>query len=299
MTNGLQEEFRFEEKKSIRRRMGDYLVITIGAFVYSTAVSLFLDPNRLAPGGVTGIAIMLSKYTGMETGTWVLLINLPILAIGMWKFGLRFLLSTLYCTAMTSLFINVLSPIGAVTVDPLLASLAGGALMAIGIGLVFKAGATSGGTDILVKLLRLKFPYLKTGALFLLTDACIVALSGVVFQDVDVALYAGLVVVVNSLLLDVVLYGRDEAKLLVIISDCHEAIARRLLEEMDIGVTFLEGSGAYSGKDKRVILCAIKKHVSHRAEEIVRQEDPAVFMIVTSATEIYGEGYKSLFSEKI
>ena len=299
MTNGLQEEFRFEEKKSIRRRMGDYLVITIGAFVYSSAISLFLDPNRLAPGGVTGIAIMLSKYTGMETGTWVLLINLPILAIGMWKFGLRFLLSTLYCTAMTSLFINVLSPIGAVTVDPLLASLAGGALMAIGIGLVFKAGATSGGTDILVKLLRLKFPYLKTGALFLLTDACSVALSGVVFQDVDVSLYAGLVVVVNSLLLDVVLYGRDEAKLLVIISDCHEAIARRLLEEMDIGVTFLEGSGAYSGKDKRVILCAIKKQVSHRAEEIVRQEDPAVFMIVTSATEIYGEGYKSLFSEKI
>ena len=190
MTNGLQEEFRFEEKKSIRRRMGDYLVITIGAFVYSTAVSLFLDPNRLAPGGVTGIAIMLSKYTGMETGTWVLLINLPILAIGMWKFGLRFLLSTLYCTAMTSLFINVLSPIGAVTVDPLLASLAGGALMAIGIGLVFKAGATSGGTDILVKLLRLKFPYLKTGALFLMTDDCIVALSGVVFQYVDVAIYA-------------------------------------------------------------------------------------------------------------
>ena len=100
MTNGLQEEIRFEEKKSIRRRMGDYLVITIGAFVYSAAVSLFLDPNRLAPGGVTGIAIMLSKYTGMETGTWVLLINLPILAIGMWKFGLRFLLSTLYCLSL-------------------------------------------------------------------------------------------------------------------------------------------------------------------------------------------------------
>ena len=299
MTKGLQEEIRLEEKKSLRRRSKDYVVITIASFIYAIAVSLFLDPNLLAPGGVTGIAIMLSMYTGMETGTWVLLINLPILAVGMWKFGMRFLLSTLYCTAVTSLFINALAPIGAVTTDPLLASLAGGALMAIGIGLVFKAGATSGGTDILIKLLRLKYPFIKTGALFFLTDACIVALSGVVFQDLDVALYAGLVVVINSLLMDVVLYGRDEAKLLIIISDCHEEICRRILEEMDIGVTFLEGSGAYSKKDKSVILCAVKKQRSYRAEEIVRQEDPSAFMIITNATEIYGEGYKSFFSEKI
>lgn len=299
MTKGLQEEIRLEEKKSLRRRSKDYFVITIASFIYAIAVSLFLDPNLLAPGGVTGIAIMLSMYTGMETGTWVLLINLPILAVGMWKFGMRFLLSTLYCTAVTSLFINALAPIGAVTTDPLLASLAGGALMAIGIGLVFKAGATSGGTDILIKLLRLKYPFIKTGALFFLTDACIVALSGVVFQDLDVALYAGLVVVINSSLMDVVLYGRDEAKLLIIISDCHEEICRRILEEMDIGVTFLEGSGAYSKKDKSVILCAVKKQRSYRAEEIVRQEDPSAFMIITNATEIYGEGYKSFFSEKI
>lgn len=299
MTKGLQEEIRLEEKKSLRRRSKDYFVITIASFIYAIAVSLFLDPNLLAPGGVTGIAIMLSMYTGMETGTWVLLINLPILAVGMWKFGMRFLLSTLYCTAVTSLFINALAPIGAVTTDPLLASLAGGALMAIGIGLVFKAGATSGGTDILIKLLRLKYPFIKTGALFFLTDACIVALSGVVFQDLDVALYAGLVVVINSLLMDVVLYGRDEAKLLIIISDCHEEICRRILEEMDIGVTFLEGSGAYSKKDKTVILCAVKKQRSYIAEEIVRQEDPSAFMIITNATEIYGEGYKSFFSEKI
>lgn len=299
MTKGLQEEIRLEEKKSLRRRSKDYFVITIASFIYAIAVSLFLDPNLLAPGGVTGIAIMLSMYTGMETGTWVLLINLPILAVGMWKFGMRFLLSTLYCTAVTSLFINALAPIGAVTTDPLLASLAGGALMAIGIGLVFKAGATSGGTDILIKLLRLKYPFIKTGALFFLTDACIVALSGVVFQDLDVALYAGLVVVINSLLMDVVLYGRDEAKLLIIISDCHEEICRRILEEMDIGVTFLEGSGAYSKKGKSVILCAVKKQHSYRAEEIVRQEDPSAFMIITNATEIYGEGYKSFFSEKI
>ena len=171
--------------------------------------------------------------------------------------------------------------------------------MAVGLGLVFKTGSTTGGPDIIVKLLRLRFPYLKTGVLFLITDAIIVTVSGFVFQNVDVALYAGLVVVVNSLLVDVVLYGRDGAKLLFIISDGHEAITKRLLEELDIGVTHIFGTGAYSGKEKKVIMCVMKKQISPKAEEIVRQEDPAAFMIVTSATEIFGEGYKNIFSEKI
>lgn len=180
---------------------------------------LILDPNSLAPGGITGIAIILNRLFGIETGTWMLLINIPILLIGIWKFGLRFILSTIYCTAMTSLFTNLLTPVGAVTVDPLLASLCGSALMAVSMGWVFKAGSTTGGTDIIIKLLRIKFPFLKTGALFFLTDAVIVIASAFVFQNIDKALYAGIVVIVTSVVLDVVLYGRDEAKLIYIISD--------------------------------------------------------------------------------
>lgn len=299
MTKEQQSEIRQEEKKSLKRRAADYAEITVASVLYSVAVSLFLDPNALAPGGVTGIAIILNRITGLETGTLVMLINLPIIAVGTWKFGLRFILSTMYCTVLTSVLINLLAPIGAVTADPFLAALAGGALMAVGIGLVFKAGATTGGTDIIVKLLRLKFPYLKTGILFFITDTLIVAASAFVFQNVDVALYAGLVVLINSLLLDVVLYGRDGAKLIFIISDLPEAITRRLLEELDIGVTYVSGSGAYSGRDKKVIMCVMKKRLSPRAEAIVREEDPEAFMIVTGATEIFGEGYKSIYSERL
>ncbi|WP_276947759.1 YitT family protein [Acetatifactor muris] len=288
-----------EEKKTIRRRIADYLMITLAAGIYAAAVSMFLDPNSLAPGGVTGIAIILNRITGLETGTWMFAVNIPILLVGTWKFGLKFILSTLYCTVMSSYFTNLLAPLGAVTADPLLAALAGGALMAVGLGLIFKAGATSGGTDIIVKLLRLKFPHLKTGALFLLTDTIIVTASAFVFQDIDTALYAGLVVLVNSLLLDVVLYGHDGAKMLFIISDRHEKIAGRFLEELNIGATYMSGNGAYSGKDKKVILCVVKKYLFPKAEEIVRQEDPDAFMIITSATEIYGEGYKSIFSQKL
>ena len=276
----------------------DYVVITIASFVYAVGVTLFLDPNSLAPGGITGVAIILNRLTGLETGTWMMLINIPILLLGVWKFGLRFILSTLYCTVMMSWFTNLLIPVGVATTDPLLASLAGATLMAVSMGWVFKAGATTGGTDIIIKVLRLKVPHLKTGMLFLLTDIVIVAASALVFQDLDKAMYAGITVIVTSLVLDLVLYGRDGAKLIYIISDHSEKITKRLLEELDLGVTHVQGSGAYSGKEKNVIMCVAKKQIAPKAEEVVREEDPMAFMIVTSATEIYGEGYKSYFSEK-
>lgn len=299
MSKEQQHEIKYEENKSLKRRLTDYLIITVASAIYAVSVSLFLDPNSLAPGGVTGISIILNRITGVETGTWMFAVNIPILVLGMWKFGWKFILSTMYCTLITSFFTNLLSPFGAVTGDPLLATLAGGALMAVGLGLIFKAGATSGGTDIIIKVLRIKFPQLKTSALFLITDAVIVAASAFVFKNLDTAMYAGLVVLVNSFLLDVVLYGRDEAKMLFIISDRPENIVRRVLEDLDIGATYLSGSGAYSGKDKKVILCVVKKHIFPKAEEIVREEDPDAFMIVTSATEIYGEGYKNIFSQKL
>lgn len=286
-------------KKSKKRIAGDYLLMTAACFCYALGVSLFLDPNNLAPGGVTGIAIILNRLFSISTGSLFLVLNIPILVLGMWKFGYHFILSTVYCTFLVSFFTDMLGSIGAVTSDPLLASIAGAVLLAVGLGGVFKAGSTTGGTDIIIKLLRLKFPHMKTGALFLLTDAVIVTASAFVFKDIDSAMYAGITVFLTSFLLDLVLYGRDGAKLIYIISDDAEKITGRLLEELDIGVTYVKGQGAYSGKDKKVIMCVMKKQVAPRAEEIVKNEDAEAFMIVTSATEIFGEGYKSYFSEKL
>ena len=288
-----------KQKKSIGKTVLNYLRITVACAIYSSAVSLFLVPNSLAPGGVTGISIILNRVIPVETGTLIFLINIPILILGAWKFGLRFILSTIYSTVLISLFTNLLSGVNAVTTDPLLAALMGGSLAAVGIGWVFKTGATTGGTDIIITILRLKMPHLKTGGLFLAMDAVIVTISAFVFKDIDVALYAGLTVIVVSLVLDLVLYGRDEAKLIFIISDRSEQITKRLLEELDIGVTYMQGTGAFSGKDKQVILCATKKATAPKTEVIVKEEDPQAFMIITSATEIYGEGYKSYFSEKL
>ncbi|MBE5892430.1 MAG: YitT family protein [Lachnospiraceae bacterium] len=286
------------KKKTLLKELRSYFMITLGSFLYALSISLFLDPNSLAPGGVSGISIILSSVTGVETGTWVFLINIPIIALGLWKFGFKFIVSTIYCVFVSSAFINIVEPYGALTTDPLLAAVAGSALLALGIGLVMKAGGTTGGTDIIVKVLRKRFPHMKTGSLFMMIDACIVTASAIVFENIDRALYAGIAVFFTSTILDLVLYGRDGAKMIYIISDCAEKIAKRLLADVDIGVTYVRGEGAYSGKDKKVILCVMRKPLAPKVEEIVKEEDPDAFMIVTNATEIYGQGYKSFFSEK-
>ncbi|MBQ7956229.1 MAG: YitT family protein [Lachnospiraceae bacterium] len=286
-------------KKTWKKKVMDYLIIALAAICYAAAISLLLDPNNLAPGGVSGISIILSRVIPVETGTLFLLFNIPILMLGLWKFGFRFLVSTIYCILLVSVFTNIFAAYGPLTEEPFLAAAVGGALVAVSIGTVFKRGATTGGTDIIIKLLRLRFPHLKTGALFLIIDCTIIVCSILVFKDIDRALYAGLSVLVTSKVLDLVLYGKDGAKLLYIISDKSEELTARFLEELDLGVTHMQGYGAYSGKEKKVIMCVIKKQVYHKAESIVKEEDPMAFMIVSSASEIYGEGYKSYFSEKL
>ncbi|MBQ7775460.1 MAG: YitT family protein [Lachnospiraceae bacterium] len=287
-------------KDSWKKRIKNFVMMTIGAIVYAAAISMFLDPNSLAPGGVTGISIILSRLIPVETGTLILFINIPILILGTWKFGWKFIISTIYCIGIISPLTNFFgSHFGAITEDVFLASLVGGALLAVGIGMVFRAKATTGGVDIIVKILRLRMPHLKTGNLFLLMDAVVVACSAFVFKDIDRALYAGMTVIVTSMVLDVMLYGKDEAKLIYIISDKSEEITKRLLADLEIGVTHVRGIGAYSGKEKNVIMCVVRKHVSPKIEDVVKQEDPLAFLIVSSAQEIYGEGYKNLFSEKL
>lgn len=287
------------EYKVKNARWKDYLLITAGAAIYAVGVSLFLDPNNLAPGGVTGISIMVNRFVNISTGTLILVLNIPVLLLGMMKFGWRFLITTCYSLLMISIFTNLLAPFGAATEDALLAAIAGGSLVAVGIGFTFKAGATSGGTDIIVKCLRLKFKHLKSSFLFMAVDAAVVAASAIVFQNLNTAMYAGMAVFISSLVMDMVLYGRDGAKLIYIISDKPDRIAKRLLDDLGVGATYIAGSGAYSNMDKKIIMCVMRKQIAPQAEDIVKEEDKDAFMIVTSANEIFGEGYKSYFSEKL
>ncbi len=273
--------------------MKKYFTITVFSVLFACGIAFFLEPNHLAPGGVTGIAILLHAVTGISTGTWVFAVNVPILIIGWWKFGGKFMISTVYSIGVVSVTTNLLTGVPALTYDSLGAALAGAFLTAISIGTIMKMNATTGGLDIVVKLLRNKYPHLRTGRLYLMIDSVIVVLAILIFGNIESGIYAGITVLIASYILDMVLYGNDEATLFYVITDQSEAVAKRLMEELEVGVTYLKGRGGYMDKEKEIIMCATRKTQAPKLEEIVRQVDTEAFLIVTRANEIYGEGYKS------
>ena len=266
---------------------------TLGSVIYAAAVSLFLDPNGIVPGGFTGIAMILGRFLPLQTGTLSLILNIPLLAVGIFIFGAKFLATTVYSVALSSVFMNLLLPFGPLTDDILLASLAGGALMAAGLELVLLQGATTGGADVIVKIIRKYFRGISAGKLFIITDGMIVLLSIFVFKNIDSGLYAAICIIVSSSLMDMMLYGRDQAKLIIIISDRQEEITERLMGELDVGATLLEGRGAYSGSGKQVVLCVVKKWLLGRALKIIKSVDNRSFSIISTASEVFGEGYKA------
>ncbi len=279
----------------------EYSVMTIGCILYAIGIALFLDPNHLAPGGVMGLSIILSQFLPLETGTLILVFNIPIIILGYLKLGRKLIIRTAYCVFLTSTFIDGINAYYsvAITDDLLISAIAGCGLLGIGIGLIMKKSGTTGGTDIVVRLLRKRFPHIRTGAFFTALDCVVVGLSAIAFKDIVLALYALIAVVVSAYALDKVLYGTDEAKLLYIISDKSRPITERLLKDLEVGVTYIQGKGAYSGKEKDVIMVVMRKAVAPKAEEIVKEVDPTAFMIITSASEVYGEGHKNIFSEKL
>ena len=283
-----------QTRRTLRSSFRKILFILVGCFFYAAGIGLFLDPNMLAPGGVVGISVILSHSLAGDTGTWYFLLNIPIITLGWWKFGGRFIINSFYAIALNSIFTNIFSIFPAVTNNKLLAAVAGSLLVGSGLGLVLKTGATTGGMDIVIKILRRKYPSIKTSTFFVTIDLIIVAISGCVFRDFNLAMYAFITVALNGKVMEYILYGEDEANLIYIVAEQPEMMLQRILSEMDIGATILSGKGAYSNREKQIIMCVVKKRTTPVLQEIIREEDPTAFLIISSANEIYGEGYKNI-----
>lgn len=273
--------------------------MSLGAIMYGAGVSLFLDPNSLAPGGTVGISIILNRFLGISTGTLYLLINIPILILGARKLGANFLGKTLYVVVVNTIVTDALAYIEPPTREPLLAAIAGSLLLGTGIGIVFQSGATTGGMDVIVKILRKKYKHIKTSSLFLALDLTVVTISGLVFRNFNTAMYALITVVLTGKFLDFILYGGDEAKLIFVVSDLSEKISASIIQGVPTGITLLKGRGAYSNKEKNVIMCVVRKQMAPKVMEIVKSEDENAFVIVSSATETFGQGYKNLFQDEL
>lgn len=282
-------------------------LIILGSIIYSLGVALFLDRNALASGGVTGIAILINYVTSNVIGTgWIILIiNVPLFIIGAVFFGKYFIISSVISTALSSglieLFARFVAPIMPDMQNSVIAPLVGGVLYGGGLGMIFRAGSCTGGTDIIIKLLRRKFRHLKSGVISMIIDMIIVGVSGFIYKDLELLLLTVLSIAVFTVSFDFVLYGGNSAKLVQIITteDKVRPICDGILKDLDSSATILDAKGAYSGSDKKVILCVVKNYMYPRLRDIIREYDDAAFTVVSSANEIYGEGYKDHNAEEL
>ncbi len=271
----------------------DLLFMTAGAVLYAVSVNMFTSPNQFAPGGVTGLAIIIEHLTAAPVGIMMFILNVPLLIIGFIKLGRYMILRTLAATVLVSVFVDGLKPfLPAYTEDKLLSAIFGGLLAGGGLVLVFLRGATTGGTDILARLLQLKWPYLSFGRLILGVDMLVVILGGLVFRSLDSVLYASILIFVSSKVIDTVLYGTGNGKLMMVITDKGGEIAEAVTKSMERGITVLPGKGGYTGGDKDVLMCAVRRNELYRLRALVRHFDPNAFMMITEVGEILGEGFQ-------
>ncbi len=286
------------KKLSIRQWLIKLFLVVAGSVIYAASIGLFLDPNHLSAGGVAGVAQIASEYVPVGTGILVLLLNIPILFLGLWKFGWRFFALTGLVLAVSSPLIDLFS-LYPLTKDPVLAAFGGGVLLGVGMGVLFRAGASSGGLDIITKVIRLRIPHLKTGVIFFALDALIIGASAVVFGGLDVALYATVGILISTFVMNYVLYGSDEARMVYIISNEPQQTADLLLEKLNLGGTFLDGYGAYTGKEKKVLMCVMRPKQLPAARELAASVDPGAFLIVAGVSAVFGEGFKAHNSEEL
>ncbi|MBQ3194071.1 MAG: YitT family protein [Oscillospiraceae bacterium] len=263
-----------------------------GSTVFSAGFAFFLQPNDMSPGGISGLALVIVELLGFgSVGMLSILINLPLFLLGGMKIGKRFFLGSLLGMLLSSVLIDGFAALGLPGVEPLMGVIYGGVVCGFGLGVVFVSGTSTGGSDILVRLLKLKYRNVPIGQISMCFDAVVVLLTGLVFRDLNKALYTGITVYLCGKVVDAVVYRFDYSKVALIITSRHEEIARQIGLKLDRGATFLHGEGSYSGQPTKVVLAAVKRQQVTELKELVMAIDPNAFVIVQEAHQVLGDGF--------
>lgn len=264
----------------------------IGSALFALGFAMFLIPNDINTGGISGLAMILRELLGFGSiGTLTLLMNIPLFLIGGLKIGKRFFAGSLIGMVLSSVLIDLFALIPFATPEPLIGGLYGGVLCGAGLGLVFMAGASTGGSDILVRLLKKKYRNLPIGSISIMFDAMVVLLTGLVFRDISKALYSGVVVFVCGQVIDAVVYRFDYSRVALIISKEHEKIAKAISDQLDRGATYLHGAGSYTHQNIEVVLAVVRKGQLAELKELVMDIDENAFVIVQEAHQVLGDGF--------
>lgn len=287
----------------------EYLYIVAGCLVTALAFDVFLLPYKIAPGGVTGIATVLFYLTSSKipVGMLILILNVPLFLAGMKWIGKRFFVKTLFSTILLSVFIDIIDPFSQRFVENFLGNMSadasnanlmlycifGGVMMGIGLGIVFRAGATTGGTDLGAQIVHHFFPHFTMGKILLVIDGMVVVFAAIAFKSFLLGLYAIVTIYLSSKVIDAILEGVDYAKAVFIISNHSDIISNGIMTEIDRGVTGLSGTGMYTGTAKQVLLCVLDRTQIPKLKYLVKKLDPEAFVIMTDVREVLGEGFKS------
>ena len=264
----------------------------LGSAIFALGFSLFLAPNDMSAGGISGLALIFVELTGIgSVGTLSILINLPLFILGGLKIGKQFFAGSLLGMVLSSILIDAFAFIPFPTLEPLISVLYGGVICGLGLGIVFICGTSTGGSDILVRLLKLKYRNVPIGQISMCFDAIVVILTGIVFKDVTKSLYTCITVFLCSQVIDAVVYRFDYSKVALIISTEHQKIADAIGKKLDRGATLLHGEGSYTHREMKVVLAAVKKQQVAELKELVMEIDPKAFVIVQEAHQVLGDGF--------
>ena len=279
--------------KRIVAILKDYAIITLGCLLYAFSYNCFFYTNDLAMGGFTGVAQVVNKVASwVPVGTMVFCMNVPLMILGIKKQGWSILFASLYSIFISSIMIDTLDYLNLFKpMDPLLACVFGGIVMGAALAIMLQKNATTGGTELLARLLKYVIPRLSIGKLCLIIDVTVVSLYAIAFGNVESTLYGVIAMYVCSISMDMVIYGSINAKLLYIISDHNDEITQKLMD-MGLGGTIITGKGAYTGNDKKIVMCAARPAKIAAIKAVVKQVDPdKAFIIVSDAKEVFGEGF--------
>ena len=271
----------------------DLLYTVVGTALVGFALSMFTVPNDIAPGGVSGLATALAYITPIRVSAWTLMMNIPLMIAAWRKLGPRAIFFTLIATLLLSFFIEIGERfLPKYCSDTLVASLMGGVVSGLGMGMLFIRGISTGGTDLLALILKKLLPNLPTGTLLMFVDATVVVIATLIFRDFDVAIYSAITIYVCSKVIDALTQGVDYAKVIYTVSSHGEEIARALNENTDRGSTLIPAFGGYTGESKQIVMTVTRRSVVAQTLRLIRQTDPKSFSFVMDSTEVHGEGFK-------
>lgn len=286
--------------KKAKSYLMDCIFIIAGSCIYATAVNVFTAPNNIAPGGFTGIGTMLNYLFGTPIGIVFFALNIPVIIWAVIEIGYKLVLKTSFAIVVSSAAIDVFAHI----VQPyhgnmILAAVASGVLEGLGLALIFMRGATTGGSDMIARLLEKRFKFLSIGKLMLIVDGMVILMSAFVFKSMESAMYACIDVFVSTKIIDALLCGTDAGtgKIFFVMSDKTEEMGELIMDEIGRGVTYLKARGGYRKTDTECLMCAVRRFDIFRINEIIRRVDPNAFVIVGDAGEITGEGFKPMKSD--